>query len=186
MIKKVAIVSICLLLIMILSTFVVALKPEEGTVFAEPVLADGQKHPTVISGIEGSVAPGATVTATSTVDRSMYQTRAMQDGSFKMQVMSYADEYFEVEYEGGRITMPPSADAGLIGFQNAVDFGYAVAKTYMYGVMHPKEGPGINFANLGPHIGLFTSAVQVGSEVGKHAFRKEQKNIANKPKEKQT
>lgn len=180
--KKVTIATACLVLIIVFSTFVVALKPEEGTVFAEPVLADGQKHPTVIYGSEGSVLPNVKVVATSTVDQSSFSSMSRSDGSFQIRVLSYADEYFEVEYEG-KIEMPPSVDAGFVGFQNAVDFGYAVAKTYMYGVMHPHEGPGVNFANLGPNIGLFSSAVQVGNEVGKYAFRKqEQKEVENNSK----
>ena len=148
--KTVRIAGICLLFILLLSTFVIAIKPKEETVFAEPVLADGEKHPTTIYGIEGSVAPGAAVTITSTTDGTVYKTRARTDGSFQVRVMSYADEYFQVEYEGGKITLPTLLDAGFIGFMNGVDFGYATALNYLYGLKHPHIEPGkINFANLG-------------------------------------
>jgi hypothetical protein len=178
--KKAGVVGISLLLILLLSTFVIAAKPKEGTVFAEPVLADGQKHSTIIKGMIGSVPPSASVVATSTVDGSRFGGKARSDGSFSIRVFSYADEYFEVEYEGGRITIPKSVDPGMIGFQNAVDFGYLTSKNYIYALTHPKQGPGINFANMGPMIGLFSSAVQVGNEIGQSLFEDNKKK--EKPK----
>ncbi|MBW2987637.1 hypothetical protein KY336_03745 [Candidatus Woesearchaeota archaeon] len=183
--KKVGVIGICLLVILLLSTFVIALKPEEGSVFAEPVLADGQKHSTIIRGEVGSVPPGADVVATSTTDGNSYESKARSDGSFEIRVFSYADEYFEVEYEGGRILLPKSVDPGMIGFQNAVDFGFLTSRNYVYALTHPKQGEKINFANMGPMIGLFSSAVQVGSEVGKFVFKAEIVELAGEPDEKE-
>ncbi|MBW3010808.1 hypothetical protein KY335_00215 [Candidatus Woesearchaeota archaeon] len=150
-------VVIFMILMILLSTSVFALKPKEGSIIAS-VPTDGM---TYVSAKPYSVAPSSFVTLENVNNGAVKNVIADKYGRFTVAIPAQTGDEIRVTYEGGDIVVDNFPD---MGFGEAVWIGYSAGKAYAKAMTEPlvSDDGEINFEKI---LGPFASAFFVGKEV---------------------